>query len=71
MAENNNAYFQIVIKADGTYLHLIPAVGNGTPLEPREVEDYLSLKRKSTLYLKQRFLNPRGLTDIEASVITP
>ena len=45
MAENNNAYFQIVIKADGTYLHLIPAAGNGTPLEPREVEDYLSLKR--------------------------
>ena len=45
MAENNNAYFQIILKPDGTYLHFIPATGNGEPINPREVEDYLSLKR--------------------------
>lgn len=45
MSENRNAYFQIILKPDGTYLHFIPATGDGDPLNPREVEDYLSLKR--------------------------
>ena len=45
MAENGNAYFQLILKPDGTYLHFIPATGDGEPLNPREVEDYLSLKR--------------------------
>ncbi len=45
MSESRNAYFQIVLKPDGTYVHFVPAIGEGTPINPREVEDYLSLKR--------------------------
>ncbi len=48
MAESGlgrNGYFQIETRSDGTYLHFYPAVGDGVPLESREVEDYLALKR--------------------------
>ncbi len=45
MANEGNAYFQLILKPDGTYIHFIPAEGDGTPINPREVEDYLSLKR--------------------------
>ena len=45
MSDSRNAYFQIVMKPDGTYVHFIPATGSGEPINSREVEDYLSLRR--------------------------
>lgn len=42
---NRNGYFQLVVKDDGTYIHLIPPEGDGEPIDPRELEDYLSLRR--------------------------
>ena len=42
---DRNGYFQIVIREDGTYLHLFPSVGSGLPVDMRELEDYLYLKK--------------------------
>ncbi|MBQ9443061.1 MAG: DUF342 domain-containing protein [Lachnospiraceae bacterium] len=47
MSDNRNAYYQIQTKPDGTYLHFIPAVGSGEPVNTRELEDYLATKRIS------------------------
>ena len=40
-----NGYFQIIIKEDGTYLHLFPPVEGGLPVSMRELENYLYLKK--------------------------
>ena len=40
-----NGYFQLVVKDDGTYIHFIPPEDDGDPIDTRELEDYLSLKR--------------------------
>lgn len=40
-----NGYFQLIVKDDGTYIHLIPPEDDGNPIDTRELEDYLSLKR--------------------------
>lgn len=37
-----NAYFRIIVKDDGTYLELIPPVGNGAALSFGEMQDYLT-----------------------------
>ncbi|MCR5774989.1 MAG: FapA family protein [Lachnospiraceae bacterium] len=45
MSNNRNGYFQLEIHPDGTFLHLFPSVGEGEPLNGRELEDYLATKR--------------------------
>ena len=45
MAELRNGYFQLELHPDGTYIHFFPALGDGEPLNPREMEDYLATKR--------------------------
>ena len=37
-----NAYFRIIVKGDGTYLELIPPMGNGAALSFGEMQDYLA-----------------------------
>lgn len=41
---DRNGYFQLIIKSDGTYLHIYPATGSGEKLAPGEVSEYLSSK---------------------------
>ncbi len=43
--DNQNSFFSLVIKQDGTYLRLYPAVGNGKLLNYDEINNYLSDKR--------------------------
>ncbi len=45
MSERRNGYFQLELHPDGTYIHFFPALGDGEPLNPREMEDYLATKR--------------------------
>lgn len=40
-----NGYFQIVIRDDGTYLHLFPSSGSGLPVNMKDLEDYLYIKK--------------------------
>lgn len=42
---SRNGYFQIIIKDDGTYVHLFPPVQSGLPVNMRELENYLYLKK--------------------------
>ncbi|MBQ7584154.1 MAG: DUF342 domain-containing protein [Lachnospiraceae bacterium] len=74
MAEDRNAYFQLILKPDGTYLHFIPATGNGEPFNPREVEDYLSLKRiffDRITVLSEAQKNEESTIKINSEVIKP
>lgn len=52
---DRNGYFQLVVKDDGTYLHIFPAKGDGQQLEVSEVADYLSSTGNScdSIKLKQ------------------
>ncbi|QHQ62100.1 DUF342 domain-containing protein [Anaerocolumna sedimenticola] len=43
--ESRNSYFSLVIKQDGTYLRLYPAVGIGKPINYDEINNYLTDKR--------------------------
>ena len=45
MSERRNGYFQLELHPDGTYIHFFPALDDGEPLNPREMEDYLATKR--------------------------
>ncbi len=39
-----NGYFQVIVKGDGTYLHIIPAEEGGEKLSVKETADYLERK---------------------------
>lgn len=41
---DRNGYFQVIVKPDGTYLHLIPPTGMGERIALGEVTNYLSFK---------------------------
>lgn len=41
---NVNGYFQVAVKGDGTYLHIVPAQGTGRILETGEIVSYLVAK---------------------------
>jgi uncharacterized protein len=42
--ESRNGFFQLVLKAEGTFLKLFPAVGNGQNITYDEINNYLSDK---------------------------
>lgn len=43
--DERNGYFQILVKDDGTYIHLIPPIGSGIPVNITDVENYLVFKK--------------------------
>ncbi|MGB8452124.1 MAG: FapA family protein [Anaerocolumna sp.] len=43
--ENRNSFFSLVLKQDGTYLRLYPAIGTGKPVNYDEINNYLSDKK--------------------------
>ncbi len=43
--ENRNSFFSLVLKQDGTYLRLYPAVGVGKQIDYDEINNYLTDKR--------------------------
>ncbi len=42
---DRNAFFQIIAKPDGTYLQIFPSDGSGKPIDVKELEEYLAMKR--------------------------
>jgi len=47
MDENRNGYFQIDIKDGATFINLYGSKGSGSPVDMKELEDYLNLHRIS------------------------
>ncbi len=41
---DRNGYFQVIVRPDGTYLHLIPPTGMGDRISVNEVTNYLAFK---------------------------
>lgn len=39
---SKNAFFQLIMKNDGTYLQLVPSKDNGRPIDYAELDEYLS-----------------------------
>ncbi len=50
--EKRNAYFQLVVKSDGTYIRLYPATGDGQPVSYDDICNYLLDKRLNDYDLK-------------------
>lgn len=43
--ENQNGYFQVIRKDDGTYIKVFPLKGNGKPVDLNEIKEYLDFHK--------------------------
>lgn len=71
-----NGFFQIIIKDDGTYIRIYPAMSGGEVLTFSEVDDYLQKKKivdYDTIQLNDAIVKSKAPTEIKlnSSVILP
>ena len=44
MSDSRNGYFRVDAGPDGTFIHFFPSVGDGAPVDVKEMDSYLTTK---------------------------